>query len=402
MFAQQLVNDIFYVFYGAVAALNMAACLYLLLRRSNAIAPAVASPPRLRRWTAAFLAASAMSHVWNMPALLLPDSDGKVLAYLVAGLLDCMTIGPLALAILIVMLQDRRRPLWPVAVVIAPFVLIMALCVATRSDTLFPVLYACFVALAVGMVAYMVVALKQYGRWLRDNYVDLEHKELWQSFLVLALILSGLGIYTFDFDTLAYEYFLQLLNLALICYLLWRVETLSDLTIPADTTLTACDDAQTNTDDGQENPRTGEDAPGGQAPDAEGDQPQPSMRNRTASPLGMSRNIGPLLEQHCEQRQLYLQYDISVAQLAALIGTNRVYLSQYFASQGTTYNAYINGLRIRHFVSLYRQAAQARQPVTVQQLAHQSGFRSYGTFNTAFKQSMGMTATEWIRTAAAL
>ena len=65
--------------------------------------------------------------------------------------------------------------------------------------------------------------------------------------------------------------------------------------------------------------------------------------------------------------------------------------------QGTTYNAYINNLRIKHFISLYNEAAATHQPTTIQQLAYQSGFRSYGTFNTAFKQSMGMTATKWMR-----
>jgi len=30
------------------------------------------------------------------------------------------------------------------------------------------------------------------------------------------------------------------------------------------------------------------------------------------------------------------------------------------------------------------------------QLAYQSGFRSYSTFSAAFKQIMGMTATEWM------
>jgi len=122
MFGQQVLKDIFYVFYGGVAALNLAACLYLLLRRSNAIAPDITSPPRLRRWAAAFFGASALSHVWNMPVYMLTSEADVMQGYLVAGLLDCMTIGPLALMILIVMLQDRRRPLWPVGVVVAPFV----------------------------------------------------------------------------------------------------------------------------------------------------------------------------------------------------------------------------------------------------------------------------------------
>ena len=29
----------------------------------------------------------------------------------------------------------------------------------------------------------MVCAIRTYGHWLRDNYADLEHKEVWQSFV---------------------------------------------------------------------------------------------------------------------------------------------------------------------------------------------------------------------------
>ena len=114
----------------------------------------------------------------------------------------------------------------------------------------------------------------------------------------------------------------------------------------------------------------------------------------------MRNNIGPLLEKFCEEQQLYLQHDISLSQLAQIIGTNRLYLSQHFSNQGITYNAYINGLRIRHFIILYHETTAAHQTVTAQQLAHQSGFRSYNTFSVAFKKMMGMTATEWMRNVA--
>ena len=58
----------------------------------------------------------------------------------------------------------------------------------------------------------------------------------------------------------------------------------------------------------------------------------------------------------------------SAMQLAKLIGTNRLYLSKHFASQGITYNAYINGLRIQHFINLYHEAVATHQPIAVQQL----------------------------------
>ena len=94
---------------------------------------------------------------------------------------------------------------------------------------------------------------------------------------------------------------------------------------------------------------------------------------------------------------LYLQYDLTLSQLSATVGTNRYYLSQYFSRQGTTYNAYINGLRIDHFVGLYRQAVAAKQGGTVRKLAQDSGYRNYATFSNAFKQRMGKNVTAWIK-----
>ena len=96
------------------------------------------------------------------------------------------------------------------------------------------------------------------------------------------------------------------------------------------------------------------------------------------------------------QGQLYLQHDLTLAQLAQAIGTNRYYLSQHFAQQGLTYNAYINGLRIQHFINLYHNAIATQRPFTAQQLANESGFRSYSTFSAAFKQRMGQTVTSWM------
>lgn len=360
-----MLKEAFYLFYGGVTMLNIVACFYLLFRRGNAIAPDITSSVRLRRWTAAFFAVSALSHLWNLPVFFLTSGDNVKLCYLVGALLDCMTVGPLAIVILFAMLQDRRRPLWLVAAMFAPPVIIMALCVAYHSDALMPILYSYVILLIIGLIIYVVCAVRQYGLWLRDNYSDLEHKEVWQSFVVLAAISLALGLYTFDIEGLAYEFAIQMLDVILTCYLLWRVETLSDLSISSD-------DANEGTV---------------AMAHVEDDDHSLSMRN----------NIGPLLKQHCEESRLYLQYDISLTELAKQIGTNRVYLSQHFAMQGTTYNTYINNLRIKHFISLYNEAAATHQPTTIQQLAYQSGFRSYGTFNTAFKQSMGMTATKWMR-----
>ena len=355
MYDQIREDTLFLMFYASVAMLALIACCYLLFRRSNAIAPDVTPPARLRRWTAAFFATIALCHIWYLPTYFLISPDEVMLGYLIAGWLDCMTVIPLMIIILLTMLQDRRRPLWPVCVMMVPLVVGLVWCIISCSDDILLVLFVYFLLMCFGLIIYMVRANRQYGRWLRDNYADLEHKEVWQGFVVLAIYLLVYAVYLLDVGEQIYEYAMEVIVIVLICYLLWRVETLSDLSISEGTT------------------------------------------KNVSTLVGLpAKNIGLLLKQHCEGQQLYLQYNISLPQLAQTIGTNRLYLSQHFSSQGMTYNAYINGLRIQHFIKLYHDAVATHQPMSVRQMAHQSGFRSYSTFNAAFKQSMGMTATEWM------
>ena len=67
-------------------------------------------------------------------------------------------------------------------------------------------------------------------------------------------------------------------------------------------------------------------------------------------------HFSSLLRKHCEVSRLYLHHDLTLTQLAEAIGTNRTYLSAYFAQKGITFNIYINRLRIQHFERLYNKA----------------------------------------------
>jgi AraC-like DNA-binding protein len=175
------------------------------------------------------------------------------------------------------------------------------------------------------------------------------------------------AIYLLDVGELIYEYALDVIIIVLVCYLLWRVETLSDLSI----TVNGLKDETVTTENMEDNDY----------------------------PLSIRNSIGSLLQQRCIDTQLYLQHDLNISQLAKAIGTNRFYLSQYFSSQGTTYNAYINDLRINHFVSLYHEAVDSKRSITAQQLALESGYGSYSTFRDAFKRKTGQSVTAWMKAA---
>ena len=366
MYDQIREDALFILLYGVVTAMAVIASCYLLFRRANAIAPDITPPLRLRRWTAAFFAFIALNHLWYMPIMFLTSSEDIQIIDLIGGLLDCMTVIPLAIVVLLTMLQDRKRPLWPVALMMTPLVVGGVLCIAYRSYVFLPMMYAYFLLMGIGLIIYMAYALRQYGYWLRDNYADLEHKEVWQGFVVLAIMFLVFGIYTYIYEGTAYLYALLAGFAVLICYLLWRVETLSDLT---NKEVSSCEVA-------------------------------PLSAFEVTTPNNLTtlkpQDLTTSLQKHCIDTQLYLQHDLNIAQLAKAIGTNRFYLSQYFSTQGITYNAYINDLRIDHFTRLYREAVAEGRSFTAQQLAGESGYRSYSTFRLAFKQRMGQNVREWM------
>ena len=339
--------------YAVGATVSAVACVYLLLRRGNAFTRRISTPKRLRRWTAAFFGILTAGHLWYLPGTMMADGDAATLWMLIGALLDCMLTVPLAIVVLLCMLQDRKRPLWIAWLITAPLIILSAVSVGMRSYALVQWMQGYFLLMAVGFTAYMVRQVRQYGRWLRDNYADLEHKEVWQSLLVLAVIMLLFCYYVVGYGSITYEFIIQLCGIALVAYLLWRVETLQDLSVS-------------------------------QSPSSE------TISDATYE------QIGALLKQQCEDTQLFLQHDLTLSHLARALGTNRTYLGMYFSRQGTTYNSYINDLRIDCFVRLVREANAAQRPFTAQELAAQSGYRSYRTFSVAFRQRKGQSVTAWM------
>ena len=333
----QIRNDtLFGMLYAVVSALFLAACCYLLFRQGNAFARDVTPPVRLRRWTAAYFAATAVCHLWYMQIFFLTSAEDIMMTDLIGGLLDSVLAVPLVICVMLNMLQDRRRPLWPIPLMIAPFVVGEVYSIATLSYAVIPMLHVYLLLLSICIAIYMFRATRQYGRWLRDNYADLEHKEVWQSLVVLALMLLLFVFYTFLGNVTLFLYAYQLFDIVFLGYLLWRVETLSDLSVPVN--------------------------------DVEEEADVTVDVEDKDLPLSIHNHIGVLLQQHCIDKQLYLQHDLNIIQLAKAIGTH-----------------------------LCREAADAQRSYTIQQLALESGYRSYSTFRDVIKRKTGKSVRAWMK-----
>jgi AraC-like DNA-binding protein len=377
MFVEHIPAEIilFFMLYGVTGVVALIACIYLCVRKGNAFAPDVTPPMRLRCWAAAFFAVAALGHVWWYLFYAYSGnihSEHDLLhspAYVLVVMLDSVTLLTTIAGTLLAMLQDRQRPIWPAFAAMTPLVVMGALQIRDPDGPFMNIASIYLLSLYVLFSVYMVFAVRRYGQWLNDNYADLENKKVWLTLVVslvclLLLILYALG----DVDTLLI-YGLHFVELILFSLLLWRVETLPRL----------------------EEPLAVEEACTASAPETS---QEPTVNSQL---FNLPSNIEQQLAEHCVSTQLYLQHDLTLQQLAQTIGTNRSYLSLYFSRQGITYNAYINDLRIDHFVRLYRAAVAAHQPVVAQQLASDSGYRSYSTFSLAFKQRMGQSVTAWMR-----
>ena len=363
---------LYLLLHGAGTAVATVLCLYLLLCRGKAIAPNITPPARLRRWAAALFGIMALVHVWWILFYTYSDDTSSVIYGLLVAM-DCMALPFVFVGTLLTMLQDRRRPLWPIVVVMTPCAVIAVMQVALPSIDLTTPNKVYGLGLAIAFIIYMVVAVRQYGRWLRDNYVDLEHKEVWFSLTMLIGLVLLLMSYEYT-DNYVMSTIAHLAGFPLAGLLLWRVETLKDLSIDSH-------------------------ASASELPSEACPSEHPAMapcEAKNPSTKGMASNIGQLLAKHCVETQLYLQTELTLSQLSVAVGVNRYYLSQYFTSQGTSYYEYIHDLRVAYFIARYRELAAAHEPIVAQQLARESGYHSYSTFSTAFKRRMHKSVTAWM------
>ena len=343
----------FIMLYGGAAMLAVVGCSYLLLTPGNAFSSDIRPPKTLRGWAAAFMAFVALSHVWWVVLGIFWLHEDRLVRNAVAIMLDSVTLMPSMMAMLLRMLQDRKRPLWPIGLAMIPVVAVVIVCVFIRCGAFEPILQIYLLALAVIFVIYYIRAVRQYGRWLRDNYADLERKEVWKSLVTITCILLMFVAYKVSGGMLM-EYVTQINTIIIIGFLLWRVETLQTL----------------------------ESVP---------------LTNTGALPMAIADYISTMLKERCEGKQLYLQNDLTLVQLADAIETNCNYLSSYFQEQGTTYNNYINRLRIDHFIHLYREATEENRSIAALRLAVRSGYKSYSTFSGAFKRITGLSVTDWMK-----
>ena len=101
------------------------------------------------------------------------------------------------------------------------------------------------------------------------------------------------------------------------------------------------------------------------------------------------------LERYMREKEPFLNENLSLAELAAEMYTNKTYLSKTInLKSGKNYCQYINQYRVNYAVQVIKRDRR----VKVIELAMISGFHSVASFNMAFRLFMGDTPSEYMRT----
>lgn len=92
-----------------------------------------------------------------------------------------------------------------------------------------------------------------------------------------------------------------------------------------------------------------------------------------------------------ERKRFYLDSNVNIDWIASTLGTNRHYVSDYFNKVlHTTFNDYINTLRLSYAVELLRTGK-----VKQSQVAYSAGFNNDHTFRRLFKERFGCTPSQF-------
>ena len=103
------------------------------------------------------------------------------------------------------------------------------------------------------------------------------------------------------------------------------------------------------------------------------------------------------LIKYIEYEKPYLNYDTTLIELAKILQMNSNNLSQVINQKmGVNFNKFMNEYRIQEAIRLLVESRESKKKII--EIAFDSGFKSKSAFNNVFKEFMGMTPTEFLKT----
>lgn len=110
-----------------------------------------------------------------------------------------------------------------------------------------------------------------------------------------------------------------------------------------------------------------------------------------------SGDLTKMILELIEEKELYLQPDIKVSDIASLLGTNRTYVSAAINRDlKVSFSALINGYRVERAKKLIAGSLTTDKKMNKTDIIEKSGFSNESSFYRAFKASTATTPQKWL------
>ena len=294
--------------------------------------------------------------------------------------IDMWTIGVCA-AYLIELVSPRwftlRRALWLSAL----FVIFTVAYAITGSEVIF---YADLVYVgiySVVVLAFLARLLVRYNRFIRNNYSNLERITLdWLYSVVVVFVICIVvwTIYLFN-----HNYYMKSVYyiISLIAWIMLIARSKKQIEVTFDTATTRkCHFATTQ---GECSQLVEESAP------IEESAAEEEIDSNTSQ---LTEQMKAQLNELMTVREIYLDSRLTLSDLAAELGTNRTYLSNYLNRElNVSFYDYVNSFRVKRACRMI----DSDPDVSVHDIVESCGFNSVSTFRRSFTREIGRTYGEY-------
>ena len=246
------------------------------------------------------------------------------------------------------------------------------------------------VLFAIGVLIYFGISVRRYNRFIRDNYSNDERINLRWANSVLAVFLlcfTVWTIYLFNHNYLM-KCVYYVISLVAWIMLIARSREQIEVQIVEDEVPEQAEpivSAQPTADN--------------QDTDAGNDVATKPAEEVATDPVDeemslLSEQMKAQLEELMNSREVYLNSHLTLADLAAELGTNRTYLSNYLNRElKVSFYDYVNSFRVARACRMIEEDPD----VTVPHIVESCGFNSLSTFRRSFTRETGQTYGEYRR-----
>lgn len=294
--------------------------------------------------------------------------------------IDMWTIGVCA-AYLIELVSPRwftlRRALWLSAL----FVIFTVAYAITGSEVIF---YADLVYVgiySVVVLAFLARLLVRYNRFIRNNYSNLERINLDWLYSVVVVFVVCIVVWTIYLFN--HNYYMKSVYyiISLIAWIMLIARSKKQIEVTFDTATTRkCHFATTQ---GECSQLVEESAP------IEESAVEEEIDSNTSQ---LTEQMKAQLNELMTVREIYLDSRLTLSDLAAELGTNRTYLSNYLNRElNVSFYDYVNSFRVKRACRMI----DSDPDVSVHDIVESCGFNSVSTFRRSFTREVGRTYGEY-------